>query len=125
MVGLGLGIYYQFSSEFILIVIFSSVLTLFITVVIEAILAKYALPFLSLPFLFGIWIVSLAARHYTSLEISDLGVYTYNEMVLIGGNNLLQTHMSIESLYLPVSLQIYFISLGAISFNIIFMQEYL
>ncbi len=117
LVGLGLGVYYQFSGEFLLIVIFASVLTLFITVVLEAILAKYALPFLSLPFLLGIWVVSLAARHYTSLEISDIGVYSYNEMVLLGGKDLLQTHMSIEGFKMPASLQIYFVSLGAIFFQ--------
>ncbi|MCK5846185.1 MAG: urea transporter [Bacteroidales bacterium] len=117
LVGLGLGLYYQFSFEFVLLIIFSSVLTLFITVVIEAFLAKYTLPFLSLPFLLGIWIVSLAARHYTSLEISELGVYSYNDLVLLGGNDLLQTHLSIKSINLPASLQMYLISLGAIFFQ--------
>ncbi len=117
LVGLGLGIYYQFSFEFALLVIFSSVLTLFITVVIEAILAKYTLPFLSIPFLLGIWIVSLAARHYTSLEISELGVYSYNDLVLLGGTELLNTHLSIKGIELPLSLQMYFVSLGAIFFQ--------
>ncbi|OYT11819.1 MAG: peptidase M23 [Bacteroidetes bacterium 4572_112] len=117
LVGLGLGIYYQFSFEFVLLVIFSSVLTLFITVVMEAFLAKYGLPFLSLPFLFGIWIVSLAARHYTSLEISELGVYSYNDLVVLGGNDLLQTHLNIKGLDMPPSLQMYFVSLGAIFFQ--------
>ncbi len=117
LVGLGLGIYYQFSFEFALLVIFSSVLTLFITVVIEAILAKYTLPFLSIPFLLGIWIVSLAARHYTSLEISELGVYSYNDLVLLGGTELLNTHLSIKGIALPLSLQMYFVSLGAIFFQ--------
>ena len=117
LVGLGLGIYYQFSFEFVLLVVFSSVLTLFITVVMEAFLAKYGLPFLSLPFLLGIWMVSLAARHYTALEISELGVYSYNDLVLLGGNDLLQTHLNIKGLDLPVSLQMYLVSLGAIFFQ--------
>ena len=93
LVGLGLGIYYQFNWQFLLLVIFSSILTLFLTVVLEAILNKYALPYLSLPFLLGIWTVSLAARHYGNLDISEIGVYSYNDMVLLGGNDLLQTHL--------------------------------
>jgi len=117
LVGLGLGLYYQFNWQFLLLVIFSSILTLFITVVIEAILNKYALPFLSLPFLFGIWLVSLAARHYGSLEISEIGVYSYNDMVLLGGNDLLQSHLIFKNFALPESLNLYFVSLGAIFFQ--------
>ncbi len=117
LVGLGLGIYYQFNWQFLLLVIFSSVLTLFITVVLEAILNKYSLPFLSLPFLFGIWMVSLAARHYGSLQLSEIGVYSYNDMVLLGGNDLLNSHLIFKSINLPYSLNLYFISLGAIFFQ--------
>jgi urea transporter len=117
LVGLGLGIYYQFNWQFLLLVIFSSILTLFVTVVLEAILNKYALPFLSLPFLFGIWLVSLAARHYGSLELSEIGVYSYNDMVLLGGNDLLQSHFIFKNFSLPESLSLYFVSLGAIFFQ--------
>ncbi len=117
LVGLGLGIYYQFSIEFVMLVVFSSVLTLFITVVVDAFLIKYGLPFLSIPFLLGIWIVSLAARHYTSLEISEIGVYSYNDMVLLGGKDLLETHLSITEISLAPSIEMYFVSLGAIFFQ--------
>ena len=117
LVGLGLGIYYQFNWQFLLLVIFASILTLFITVVLEAILNKYALPYLSLPFLLGIWTVSLAARHYGNLEISEIGVYSYNDMVLLGGNDLLQTHLIFKTFALPESLHLYFVSLGAIFFQ--------
>ncbi len=117
LVGLGLGIYYQFNWQFLLLLIFSSVLTLFITIVMEAGLTKYSLPFLSIPFLIGIWIVSLAARQYGALEVSEAGIYTYNDMVLLGGNDLLQTHLSIGKFNLSASLQLYFVSLGAIFFQ--------
>jgi urea transporter len=117
LVGLGLGLYFQFSWQLILLVVFSSVLTLFITLVTEAIFAKYSLPFLSLPFLFGIWVVSLASRHYGALELSEYGVYTYNDVVLLGGNTLLESHLSVQDLNIAESLQLYFISLGAIFFQ--------
>jgi len=95
LVGLGLGLYYQFSWQFLLLVVFSAVLTLFITIVTEAVLSKYSLPFLSIPFLFGIWVVSMASRHYGALEISEYGVYSYNDMVLLGGSDLLNSHLRI------------------------------
>jgi len=117
LVGLGLGLYYQFSWQFLLLVIFSAVLTLFITVVTEAVLSKYSLPFLSIPFLFGIWVVSMASRHYGALEISEYGVYSYNDMVLLGGDDLLNSHLSVQNLGIANSIRLYFVSLGAIFFQ--------
>lgn len=117
LVGLGLGIFYQFNGQLLMLVIFASVLTLFITVVTEAILNKYSLPFLSLPFLIGMWIVTLASRHYANLEISELGVYAYNDMVLLGGDRLFNLHLAIHDWSIPASIELYFISLGAIFFQ--------
>jgi len=117
LVGLGLGVFYNFSFAFILILIFAALLTFFITVVIEGWLTKYALPYLSLPFLLGIWIVSLAARSYTGLEISEYGVYAYNDIFLLGGKSLLNTHLEILSISIPESITIYLKSLGAIFFQ--------
>ncbi len=117
LVGLGLGLFYQFSWQYLLLVIFSAVLTLFITIVVEAVLSKYSLPFLSIPFLFGIWVVSMASRHYGALEISEYGVYSYNDMVLLGGNDLLNTHLSVQNLNIADSITLYFVSLGAIFFQ--------
>jgi murein DD-endopeptidase MepM/ murein hydrolase activator NlpD len=59
----------------------------------------------------------MAARHYGALEISELGIYTYNDMVLLGGNDLLQSHLSFQKVGIPSSLHLYFISLGAIFFQ--------
>jgi len=117
LVGLGLGVYYVFSPSFLLILIFSALLTFFITVTLEGWLSKYALPYLSLPFLFGIWIVSLAARSYSGLEISEYGVYTYNDIFLMGGKSLLSTHLEIVNTPIPQSFVIYLKSLGAIFFQ--------
>jgi len=117
LVGLGLGLYYQFSWQFLLLVIFSAVLTLFITVVTEAVLSKYSLPFLSIPFLFGIWVVSMASRHYGALEISEYGVYSYNDLILLGGDDLLNSHLSVQNLDIANSIKLYFVSLGAIFFQ--------
>jgi len=57
LVGLGLGIYYQMNLEFILILLFISIFTLFITVMLEGVIGKYRLPYLSISFLFGILIL--------------------------------------------------------------------
>lgn len=117
LVGLGLGIYYNFSLPFLFVLVFSSLLALFITVVLEGWLGKYGLPYLSLPFLFGIWTVSLAARSYSGLEISELGINMYNEIYLMGGEQMLDTHIRILNIAIPHSIEIYLKSLGAIFFQ--------
>jgi len=117
LVGLGLGLYYDFNLALVLILIFSSMLTLFVVVFLDGWFAKYGLPFLSLPFLIGIWVVSLASRHFTGLSISEAGVYLYNDIVLVGGSNVLELHQGVIDSALPDSLRIYFKSLGAIFFQ--------
>jgi len=70
MVGIALGIFYDFNSSFIILLVITAILTLFITVWFIITLSKKALPFLSLPFLFGIWIIILGAPNFSSLELN-------------------------------------------------------
>ncbi|PJB56348.1 MAG: peptidase M23, partial [Bacteroidetes bacterium CG_4_9_14_3_um_filter_41_19] len=85
MVGLGIGINYQPTPEFYLILVSISLLTLFITLGLEGVLGKYGLPYLSIPFLFGIWFVIIATKGYSELTVSERGVYYLNDMYAIGG----------------------------------------
>ena len=117
LVGLGTGLYFQPSVELFAIVFFASVITFFISISLEGLLGKYGLPFLSLPFLFGMWIVSLASADFGSLGISERGIYTANEMYLLGGNALLNLYYWWNELQFTYSLKVYFLSLGAIFFQ--------
>ncbi len=117
MVGLGIGIYYQPSVEFYIVLLFISILTLFFTIGTEGVLAKYGLPYLSIPFLFGIWMVIIASRGYASLNISERGIYSLNEMYAIGGMTMVQLYEWFNELAVFESLRIYFKSLSAILFQ--------
>ncbi len=117
LVALGLGMFYEFNGEFVLILLFASLFTLLISVSLEGVIGKYGLPYLSVPFLLGIWMVFLAAREYTSLEISQRGVYELNEMYALGGKWLVDLHEWMYSLPLPDIIVLYFRSLGAIFFQ--------
>lgn len=117
LVGLGLGIFYQMHVEFVLILLFASLFTLFITVMLEGVIGKYGLPYLSISFLFGIWIVTLASREYTSLTISERGIYVSNELYSLGGAFFVGIYNWFSNLNLHESIVIYFRSLGAIFFQ--------
>ncbi|GAB4325973.1 MAG: hypothetical protein Kow00127_18760 [Bacteroidales bacterium] len=117
LVGLGLGIYYQLTPEYLLVLLTATILTLFLTILMEAWLGKYYLPYLSIPFLAGIWMVILASRQFDALYVSERGLYMANEMVESGGFYLLGLYNWFESLQIPPMLKIYFKSLGAIFFQ--------
>lgn len=117
MVGLGIGIFYQPGVEFYLLLIVVSLLTLLITISLEGVLQKYGLPFLSIPFLFGIWFVLVASRGYSALELSERGVYSLNDMFAIGGMTMVDIYLWFNNLPIPEVLRIYFKSLSAILFQ--------
>lgn len=117
MVGLVLGVYFQFSWVFLLILGLGSFLCLIITSWLGIVLYKYKVPFLSLPFLITIWIMLLATRNYDNLHLSERGIYTINEMYLFGGNFFIYLNDIINGLKIPLFWDVYFKSLGAIIFQ--------
>ena len=117
LTGLGTGLFFQPSWELYLIVIMLAVLTFFLTVTLQAWLGKYGLPFLSIPFLFGIWIVLLAAGQFKDIGISGRGIYIANEIYALGGKTMFDLYNFAANLPLPSSLRIYLLSLGAIFFQ--------
>jgi len=117
LVGLGLGLFFSATGEFFLVLVFSALLTLFITVALEGIIGKYNLPYLSLPFLFAIWLTFMASRDFFALQISNRGIYSMNEMYILGGMPMVRIWEWFNNLQLPQSLVIYLRSLGAIFFQ--------
>ena len=83
----------------------------------EGYFGKYGLPYLSWPFLIGIWIVTLASRSFTALQLSERGLYVINEVYGFGGISLVNIYDLINNIPLHESVMIYFKSLGAIFFQ--------
>lgn len=117
LVGLGLGIYYQPGFAFFFLLFFAAVFTFFLTIWLENHFGKYGLPYLAWPFLLGIWMVSLAARQFTALQVSHRGLYILNDMYDYGGTFMVDVYYWINHLPIHESILIYFQSLGAIFFQ--------
>ncbi|NOZ35904.1 MAG: peptidoglycan DD-metalloendopeptidase family protein [Chlorobi bacterium] len=117
LVGLGTGIIFKPSIELTVVIIFAALLTFFITIALEGFFAKYALPYLSIPFLLGIWAVILATKDFSALGLSERSIYTYNELYALGGKNLVNLYDWFNNIQGFQSLKIYFLSLGAIFFQ--------
>ncbi|RXQ88148.1 peptidase M23 [Ancylomarina salipaludis] len=117
LVGLGIGLYFQPGIEIVLLTVLSSALTLFIGLFLQGVFAKYALPFLSVPFLLGLWMIMMGSSDLTTLGISERGIYEANEFYDIGGQSLVNLYHSIQNLGLFDSVSIFLKSLGAIFFQ--------
>lgn len=117
LTGLGIGVAIMPSPAFYVILIFISLSTLLLTLTIEGILAKYNLPYLTLPFLFSIWLVILATRNYTALTPGESGIFTLNSIYTRGGKIFLDLYLWFDTLSWPVFITTYFKSLGAIIFQ--------
>jgi len=117
LVGLGVGLTFMPGWESLIIVFFASILTFMFTIIFEAFLSKYGLPFLSISFLLVMWVVFLSARELGALGLSQRGIYTINEVYGIGGKYLVQLYQWFEQLDKPLFLKTYFLSLGAIFFQ--------
>lgn len=117
LVGLGLGIFFQPGLLLVLIVILASILTLFIAVSFEGVIGKYALPYLSVPFVLAMWILTLASREFQALGLNERGIYTLNDLYIIGGHSLVQMYDWWNQLAIHSSIRAYFLSLGAILFQ--------
>ena len=116
LTGLGLGLSYQLSGLFILVLFFVALLILMITVALEGILGKYYLPYLSLPFLFAIWISLIAFPKFSFLKLNDTGMYHLNNLYYLGGDTLVNVTIWWENLF-HTHINTYFGSIGAIFFQ--------
>ncbi len=117
LVGLALGVYYQPGPQFFIILVFSSMLTLLLTLMVEGVVGKYGLPFLSISFLLATWLVSLATRQFTALHVSERGIFMTNEMFSMGGHHMVDSYNWLTNLRIHGSVRLYFTSLGAIFFQ--------
>lgn len=117
LIGLGIGLNLQAGWLVLLFVLLASVVTLMLTVVLENILSKNFLPYLSLPFLIPFWFMLLAMRELHFLNLSEQGIFFLNELFIVGGNRLINIYEWWNSFEMASSLKIYFISLGAIFFQ--------
>jgi murein DD-endopeptidase MepM/ murein hydrolase activator NlpD len=78
---------------------------------------RYRLPFLSWPFLIGLWVVLLSVRQFSGLELSDQLVYDWNRLYSMGGAPLVQSFTWLSNLSIPAPVVTYLTSLGAVFFQ--------
>lgn len=117
LVGLFIGYTFQPSWQLFILVGFISFITFVLTIVIAGLQANKKLPYLSLPFLFAVWLIQLATPHFATLINNDRGIFVYNEMLKLGGAEMVKVYHFYDNIELPRLLDVYLKSLGAIIFQ--------
>ena len=117
LVGLTMAVFFKFSLAFIVVLFLVSFFTLLLTVWLASISSAYRVPYLSLPFILGVWTLLLSARSFGALQLSERGIYTFNELWNLGGPTLVSLYVKINSFSLPFVIEVYLKSLGAIFFQ--------
>jgi len=117
LVGLTMGVFFKLGLPFLVLLILASCFTVLLTVWLLALTTPYRVPFLSIPFVLGAWVMLLSARSFAALQLSERGIYTFNELSHFGGPGLVTLYLKMNSWALPFLAKVYFKSLGAVFFQ--------
>jgi urea transporter/murein DD-endopeptidase MepM/ murein hydrolase activator NlpD len=114
MVGVAMGVFYEFNFSFFLLLIVTSLLTFFLTIWFYRTLGNYNLPFLSLPFLAVIWAVILGGSNFSALQLQTKEVISLFRYFpeLFGSVTAFIAALPFAHIFM-----LYFRSLGAIYFQ--------
>ncbi len=117
LTGLGAGIIFEPNLTLFIIVLSIALLTLFFSISLQGVLGKYGLPFLSIPFILGMWLLILSTDELRNLNLTERGIYIYNELFQQGGLWRVKLYENLNNLDHLTSIKTYFISLSAIIFQ--------
>ncbi len=117
LVGLGIGTYFLPGLEVLLIIVVGAAIAFFSTVFLMGIFAKYGLPFLSIPFLIGMWLMLLAFPSFNNIALNMETLYPSNMFFKLGGNTLVTVVDGLHNIFANTGFDTYFLSLGAIFFQ--------
>jgi len=114
LVGIEIGLFNEFNYSLVLLTVFASLLTFFITVVINKKFYEKGLPIMSIPFLIVIWIIMLGANKFSAL---DLKFDDANTLINIYPQAFQWTNDLVDKLPFADIIHIYLRSMGAIMFQ--------
>ena len=117
LTGVGMGTFFDPGLVFFSLLALAALLTLILSVTLGNWLNKYALPVLSLPFVFTFWFIILPSAEFENLGLTQRNIYWMNEMYSMGGNSLLHFYQSVNSLPIHNLIDIYFRSMSSIFFQ--------
>ncbi len=114
LVGIALGMFYEFNLSFFILIVITSVFVFFITIWFLVSFSKKGIPFLSVPFLVAVWIVILGADNFSSLALKQKEFFS---LAMYFPYVFEKTTAIFGSLPFSNAIYLYLRSLGAIFFQ--------
>ena len=116
--GLGFGTNFELGPAFIILLIIGALLTLFLSIALNAVLNKKGLPALSLAFIISTSIIIIASKSFEGIGLTHRHIYWFNDMYALGGNTLVNAIQQIENWPMPEYVAGFFRSMSAILFQV-------
>jgi urea transporter/murein DD-endopeptidase MepM/ murein hydrolase activator NlpD len=117
LIGLGFGSFFHFNMAFCVWLMVATGLTVMLTVILTATLAKRGLPALSLPFVVVFWLILLAANGYGQMGLVPKESYLLNELSVKESDHPYQLFGTLNTVPLPYYVRLFFRALSAILFQ--------
>lgn len=117
LTGLYIGYLYELNWQLLLFSFAISVLIFFLVIALNGIMGTWRLPFLSIPFLFAVWLIDLSVPGFTSIMHNQNSIFIRNEIMQVGGETLLNIYQFAQTINLPLWIEVYLKSLGAVVFQ--------
>lgn len=116
--GMGFGTNFEPGLAFWLLLAVGALLTLFLSVALNAILNKRGLPALSLAFIISTDLLIIASKSFEGIGLTHRHIYWYNEVYALGGNSLVNLIQQIENWPMAGYIAGFFRSMSAILFQV-------
>ncbi|AMR33627.1 hypothetical protein A0256_20435 [Mucilaginibacter sp. PAMC 26640] len=117
LLGIGFGSFFHVNAAFCIWLVVATTLTVMLTVIATAGLAKRGLPSLSLPFVVVFWLVLAAANGYAQLGLLPKESYLLNELSVKENFSHYQLFNGLNTIPLPLYLKLFFRAISAILFQ--------
>ena len=117
LIGLGMGTFFDSGFVYFSLLLLGVLLTLILSVTLSGWFGKSGLPFLSIPFVLGFWVIALSSGTFENLGLTHRNIYWINEAYAVGGSKLVNFLQSINSLSINNLADTYFRSLSSVFFQ--------
>lgn len=117
LTGLYMGYMYQLNLPMFFFSVVLCLVLFLLTAGFQAYLSSRKLPYLSLPFLFAVWLVELASTQFKSFLPNQNTIFIHNELMQYGGESLVNMYQKWSDFHFPEFWEVYLKSMGAVVFQ--------
>jgi len=117
LIGLGMGTFFDPGIVYFSLLLLAVLLTLVLSVTLGGWLGKYGLPYLSIPFVIGFWLIVLPSSTFENLGLTHRNIYWINTAYSVGGSELVNFLQAIDGISIHKMADTYLRALSSVFFQ--------